>query len=196
MRIDELSYRKGTSGDARRCAALLAEAFETYRAFAPSGWSPPSLDEEAANLAERLDQPEVWSMLGEHGTTLVGHVAIMPAALHARAVPDPALAHFWQLFVARPWWGTGLATRLHARALAEAGARGFASLRLFTPARHARARRFYEREGWTLVAPPTFEDRIGFDIVEYRKTLAPERASGRECDLEPPGRRSRERGAT
>ena len=86
-------------------------------------------------------------------------------------VGDPRLAHFRQLFVARAHWGSGLATRLHAAAIDEARARGFASMRLFTPGGQARARRFYEREGWSLARPPAFDERIGLEIAEYRRAL-------------------------
>ena len=34
-----------------------------------------------------------------------------------------------------------------------------------------RARRFYEREGWSLVRPPAFDERIGLEIAEYRRAL-------------------------
>ena len=80
--------------------------------------------------------------------------------------------HFWMLFVRPPWWGSGLAHRLHAAACAEARARGFAALRLFTPAAQARARAFYEREGWTVAGAPFAHDTMGIDMVEYRRPLA------------------------
>jgi hypothetical protein len=41
-------------------------------------------------------------------------------------------------------------------------------MRLFTPADQARARRFYEREGWTLRAEPYFEAALGLDLVLSR----------------------------
>jgi len=44
-------------------------------------------------------------------------------------------------------------------------------MRLFTPAGQRRARRFYEREGWTLVEAPRFEDAFGLDVAEYRLNL-------------------------
>ena len=77
------------------------------------------------------------------------------------------------LFVRSPWWGSGLAARLNADACAAAAGRGFAAMRLFTPAQQPRARRFYEREGWTLSPPPQHDAQLGLEIVEYRKTLAP-----------------------
>ena len=87
------------------------------------------------------------------------------------AVEDATLAHLRQLFVRTAHWGSGLATRLHAAAIDEATARGFATMRLFTPAAQARARRFYEREGWALARPPAFEGHIGLEIAEYRRAL-------------------------
>ena len=44
-------------------------------------------------------------------------------------------------------------------------------MRLFTPADQARARRFYEREGWRVTGAPHHDD-IGFAVVEYRLDLA------------------------
>ena len=49
--------------------------------------------------------------------------------------------------------------------------RGFAALRLFTPAAQARARAFYEREGWTVAGAPFAHDTMGIDMVEYRRPL-------------------------
>jgi GNAT superfamily N-acetyltransferase len=79
------------------------------------------------------------------------------------------------LFVREPFWGTGLATRLLARAVEEASAvPRYTAMRLHTPAEHVRARRFYEREGWTADAPPFYEPMLGLTLVTYRRALAPE----------------------
>ena len=72
----------------------------------------------------------------------------MPAARAARPVEDPALGHLRNLFVARAQWGSGLATALLRAAEQDARDRGFTELRLFVAEGQARARRFYEREGW------------------------------------------------
>jgi ribosomal protein S18 acetylase RimI-like enzyme len=78
------------------------------------------------------------------------------------------------LFVREPWWGTGLATRLLARAVAEAQARGYGAMRLHTPGEHRRARRFYEREGWTADDPAFYEPMLGLTLVTYRRALVPD----------------------
>ena len=44
-------------------------------------------------------------------------------------------------------------------------------MRLFTPERHARARRFYEREGWALAGEPEFVPELGIAMVEYQRPV-------------------------
>ena len=88
-------------------------------------------------------EDHVWYLVAEHEGELVGHVGFLAAdRLEFAPVDDPRLAHVRQLFVARVHWGTGLAQRLHGAAVDEARARGFSSMRLFTPAGQERARRF------------------------------------------------------
>jgi hypothetical protein len=52
-------------------------------------------------------------------------------------------------------------------------ARGFTAMRLFTPADQARARRFYEREGWTVAGAPFTHEDLHLSMVEYRRVLSP-----------------------
>jgi GNAT superfamily N-acetyltransferase len=148
----------------------MVEGFETYRAFAPDVLRP-SPEEIAQILEARLETPPVWCELAEHRADVAGYVALLPAADSRRPVEDPGLAHFWMLFVRAPWWGTGLAHRLHRAACEAAAARGYTAMRLFTPAGQARARRFYEREGWTLADGPYPDEELRMDVVEYRRTL-------------------------
>jgi hypothetical protein len=55
-------------------------------------------------------------------------------------------------------------------ALEEAARRGFPTIRLFTPVGQARARRFYEREGWEERGEP-FDAPLGLSLIEYRREL-------------------------
>ena len=165
------AFRAATPTDAERITAVTMEGFDTYRAFAPEGWTPPSAADEHARLLGLLAEDWVFYRVAEHDGELVGHVGFLPAERTFAPAGDPGLAHFRQLFVARAHWGTGLAAHLHGAALAEARARGFTAMRLFTPAPQARARRFYEREGWALARPPAFDERVGLEIAEYRRAL-------------------------
>jgi GNAT superfamily N-acetyltransferase len=177
--LDALAFRPATVADAGALAALMTEAVGTYRSFAPPGWEPLRADAIEENLTARLGRPTVWCLLAEERSRVAGYVSLLPAADARRPVADPRLAHFWMLFVRAPWWGTGLAQRLHGDAVAEATERGFTAMRLFTPAEQARARRFYEREGWSAAAEPFPDDDIGLRMIEYRRTL-PTRGPDRE----------------
>jgi len=170
--LAQLTFRRAALEDAGRLAAVLVEGFDTYREFAPPDWRVPDAEDVAEVLAARLPRPTVWCLLAEEGSRVAGYVALLPAADARRPVRQPGLAHFWMLFVRAPWWGTGLARRLHAASRDAAVSRGFTSMRLFTPADQSRARRFYEREGWTLTAGPFCDDELGLPIVEYRHELS------------------------
>jgi GNAT superfamily N-acetyltransferase len=170
-RLEALTFRPGTVVDADRLAEVMIEGFETYRAFAPSDFHMPTAEEIAEILRARLDTPPVWSLLAEEPARVAGYVTLLPATDSRRPVDDPRLAHFWMLFVRAEWWGTGLAARLHREAVAAATARGYTAMRLFTPAGQVRARRFYEREGWTLAQGPHIDEDLRMELVEYRRPL-------------------------
>jgi GNAT superfamily N-acetyltransferase len=164
--------RPAAPGDAERLAALVAEGFEGYRSIAPPGWEAPDAHAEVKELREYLANDDVWCLVAEDDGEVAGHVALMPARIHRHPSTDATMAHLWALFVRPPWWGTGLAAELHTRAIEEAAARGFSSMRLFTPAAQKRARRFYEREGWTVAGEPSDDLDVGIPIVEYRRAIS------------------------
>jgi GNAT superfamily N-acetyltransferase len=70
-----------------------------------------------------------------------------------------------------PWWGRGVAAALLAAALEAAVAEGYRRMRLFTPREQARARAFYEREGFAATGWEAFEESIGLVLVEYAREL-------------------------
>lgn len=144
----------------------------TYRSFMPPGWEPPAIETELEHLQHLFADDAFWILLAEDESRLVGQVSIIASERTVHRDPDPALVHFRNLFVAEDQWGTGLATTLNGAAVDEARRRGFEQMRLFTPAEHPRARRFYEREGWTQRGEPFDEPRLGMALVEYRFALA------------------------
>jgi ribosomal protein S18 acetylase RimI-like enzyme len=150
---------------------LMHESFRGYLTFATPGWEPPAAEDEAGYLLERLGHPDVWCRVAEADGELVGQVAFQPATMAHAASDEPGLAHLWMLFVRPSHWGTGLASELHAGAVHEAAARGFSAMRLFAAAGQTRARRFYEREGWTAAGEPFEDHDIGLTVVEYRRAL-------------------------
>ena len=166
------SLRPATSADAEALAANVSDGFEGYRGFAPADWRPPSAATELALLAEGLVRPDVWCVLAEVDGELAGHVAIRSAAGALYGSSEPGLAHFWQLFVKPAWHGSGLALTLHDEAVREARRRCFSAMRLYAAEGQARARRFYEREGWTAQGPPVDLPGFGLPVIEYRRPIS------------------------
>ena len=104
-------------------------------------------------------------LVAEHEGRRAGHVSLLPDA------GEPGGAYLWHLFVAEPWWGSGLSVALHDRFLAQARERAHGRARAYTPGGQARARRFYAREGWREDGPPAPDPRLGMDVVLLRRAL-------------------------
>jgi len=167
-----VKIRPATLDDVPVLAETVNLGFEGYRAFAPRGWDPPPEAIERARIADRLPLADAWCRIAEAGGAPAGHVAILAARERtAGRARIPGVAHLWMLFVRRPWWGSGLAQRLHGMAIDEAAACGYAAMRLDTPAGHARARAFYEREGWATDGVAVLEPMLGLELVAYRRTV-------------------------
>jgi predicted N-acetyltransferase YhbS len=158
--------------DAPAIAAVLSEAFENYCSWAPSGWAPPVLTEaNVARLSDALGRPDVWCLLALDGERVIAHVALSLVTLED---PEPAptgVVNLWQLFVRPAWHGRGVATEFMTAAVHEASRRGFRRMRLWTPRGQSRARRFYEREGWTLTGGEHEDSPSGLPTVEYARDL-------------------------
>ena len=170
--LEALAFRRATTDDAPRLAAVLVEGFETYKAFAPARWQPPTVEDVAGLIVPQLAGGAAWCLLAEEHSYVAGYVAFLPAVHSRHPIDDPQLAHFWMLFVRPPWWGSGLARHLHGAACDAAAARGFTKIRLFTPAQQLRARRFYEREGWSPYGESRIDEELGLAIIEYRRGFA------------------------
>jgi GNAT superfamily N-acetyltransferase len=169
-----LQLRTSVPSDAERLGRAVAAGFQGYRAFAPDGWTPRPVGAEIEQVRPLLDSEDFWCLLAIGARDmLAGHVAFLTAnrAWRAPEDADPGLAHLRQLFVAPGFWGTGLARTLHARAVQAACRRGFTAIRLFTPIGQARARRFYEREGWTAHGESFCDPGFGLRLIEYRRPL-------------------------
>jgi GNAT superfamily N-acetyltransferase len=158
----DLTFREGTVADAATMAATVGMGFNTYRAFAPAGWEPPAFAAEAAAIRSRMAGHDAWAFMAFDGDEPAGHVALL-------ADPTPGTVYLWQLFLQPPHWGTGLADRLHEAFLIEARARGYARGRLKTPLAQARARRFYERNGWETDGLATLDDTLRLELLVYTR---------------------------
>jgi RimJ/RimL family protein N-acetyltransferase len=164
-------FRPIVPEDIDSLAALVADAFVGYRAFAPTDWQPPPATQEAAVLRGWIADPDFWGEVALDDRALVAHVALIPASHHGFGpVPDPALAHLGHLFLKPAYWGSGIAADLLARAVNAASTRDFNTMRLFVPLEHVRARRFYARAGFHARGEP-FDPGFGLPLLEYRRLL-------------------------
>jgi len=159
----ELTFRDGTVADAAAMAETVGIGFESYRAFAPPGWGPPAFAVEVAAIRSRMLGHDAWALVALDGDEPAGHVALL-------ADPAPATVYLWQLFVRPAHWGSGVADRLHEAFLEAARARGYERARLKTPLGQARARRFYERQGWETDGLATLDDTLGLELLVYTRS--------------------------
>ena len=178
--VGGIDTRPATVDDAGAMLANVQSGFDSYVAFAPLGWVPPDAAAGRDRTVERLADPGTWAMLALSGGAPAGHVAWVPARelsaggprrADGERAPIPGLGHLWQLFVRPEWWGRGVAPLLHDAATEALRAQGYARARLFTPSLHARARRFYERRGWTVRSEEWSED-VALMLTEYSLALA------------------------
>jgi GNAT superfamily N-acetyltransferase len=157
-------FRAATLADATDLAETVQRGFESYRDWAPRGWGPPEVELHLAGIRERLVRADCWCTLAVDGGEPAGQAAFVAAG--------EAAAHLWMLFVRPSWWGTGLASRLLEAAVAAARDRGHARMQLHTPVGHARARAFYEREGWEMTGEEHYEPLLGLELAEYGRRIA------------------------
>ena len=175
-----ITIRRATIDDVEIVLDDVQAGFDSYLSFAPPDWRPPDVRINRDTTAELLGDPETWGMIAFDGADPAGHITFFPG--RERRDPSqprgqwlgrpviPGLAHLWQLFVLPSWWGRGVAPLLHNAAILEMRARGFERGRLYTPTEHARARRFYERGGWTALADDWNSD-LGLMLTEYTINL-------------------------
>lgn len=168
-----ICLRRATPADAPVLAETADVCFAAYSDFAP-GWQNPVTDDRLERLADRLARPDVWALLALDDGQAAGHVSVAERALPPAPPDPPGHARLWQLFVRPCWQGTPLATRLLRAAEREATDRGLARMTLWTPRDHLRARRFYEREGWTPTGREDHDSPMGLPLVEYVRGLLPE----------------------
>jgi GNAT superfamily N-acetyltransferase len=164
--------RLAQPADAEALSAVLAEAFAGYREWAPSGWAPPVLSAAVVSgLAGALARPDVWCLVALDAEEIIGHVAVSLFTMENPEPPPPGTINLWQLFVRPECHGQGVATGLMDAAVGEAQRRGFNRMRLWTPEGAARARRFYEREGWVRTGDIHVDSPFGLPVVEYARGL-------------------------
>jgi GNAT superfamily N-acetyltransferase len=157
--------------DVERVTALVRDGIESYQAWAPR-WTPPTASpEQRERLRANFENDGAWILMAADGDgELVGVVSMAGRTAAHADPPPPGTIHLWQMFVRPAWQGTGLAQALMDLALAEARERGYERMTLWAAAGATQARRFYEREGWTVAGRKNDGD-FGLPLVQYERTL-------------------------
>ena len=149
-------YRNATPGDAPAIDALFRQSFsDTFGHL----YDPADLAlffeglTEAAWRGEIAD-PDFAFRLAEEDDRLAGYAKLSSLSLPAE--PAGPAVELDQLYLLKPWHGTGMARALMDWVLAEARGRGAEELYLSVFTGNHRARRFYAGYGFEEVGPYTF----------------------------------------
>lgn len=164
--MDRLALERCTDAGvlARIHAATVAVA---YRPFFPAGSTPPTADELTEEWVSRLADPTAVALLA----TVDGQPAGSVVARADRRFPGGELA---ALHVLPSQWGKRIGSVLHDAALDLLTGAGHDMAWLWVLAANDRARRMYERRGWT-ARPDTMKDYHGARELRYFRPLAPPR---------------------
>ena len=164
-----IELREARREDARLATQFVRTGLESYKDWAPDWEIPDIPPERHAMLSELFASDETWILLAYEGDELVGLVSLsLRVAVDADPAP-PGTIRLWQMFVTPRLQGSGLAGALLDRALGEARRRGFDRMTLWAAEGAAQARRFYEREGWTLTRERADDSPFGLPIVQHER---------------------------
>lgn len=161
--------RLATVDDAERVGEVHVRAWEAYRGLLPDdfldGLDAVERGERwRRNLSEgRRDAP---LLVAERDGLVLGMCAFGPDR-------DGSCGEVWMINVSPEAWGTGVGQPLFDRAVEGLSDAGYTEAVLWVLEGNARARRFYERNGWQpdgAVKEETFGDQVAREI-RYRISL-------------------------
>ena len=133
--------------DAEEITRLHRRAAQTGFAhiFPPEAPPPPFEDDLA--LWQFALGPDAEQGRKAHTVRLDGRIA--GVVLAGPDPDDPPVGHLSRIYVDPTMWDAGVGTALHHAAIADLAGRGFATATLWVLEDNVRARRWYERLGWT-----------------------------------------------
>jgi diamine N-acetyltransferase len=149
-------YRDATKADAKALAFLFEQSFaETFgHLYRPEDLASFLGQLDEAGWRKELADPDLAIRIAEADGVPVGFAKVGPLKLPVD--PRGPSAELRQLYVLKPWQGSGIARELMAWTLAEARRRAAEHLYLTVYVDNHRARRFYEGYGFEFVGPYKF----------------------------------------
>ncbi|MCU1352599.1 MAG: hypothetical protein JWM05_1808 [Acidimicrobiales bacterium] len=171
--------RPATTDDADAIADVRVRAWQaTYRGSMPDayldGLDPAEIARRwrtrlaAAAASGEDDGARAFVVTGDD-ERVVGVCAVGPD----RDGADGAVGELWMINVAPEAWGGGFGVALLDRATTELATAGFTRAKLWVVSANARARRFYEREGWRPDGVDRVDREMGFPVhdLQYVRPL-------------------------
>ena len=151
-----LIYRQAGPGDAAALADVGGKTFvETFgHLYSPQDLAAFMRIHTEESWTTELADPDLGILLVEEEGRPVAYAKVGPRSLPYR--PDGPAMELRQFYVLKPWQGAGIAPRLMDWVLDEARRRKASEIYLSVFVDNHRARRFYERYGFTFVQPYAF----------------------------------------
>ena len=168
--MSEFKIRAATRQDIATLADILSEGFATYNRWTANGWEPPTRAAMLLGLMHKFGHDGSWCLLAFSDGEPAGQATARPER-DPDGEPRPAVARLTQLFVRERHWGGGLASELHELMLDEMRERGYEQACLWTAVGQARARAFYEREGWRATGRLDPDNDLSLELMEYQLAL-------------------------
>jgi len=143
-----ISFRRATVSDAESIAGLFQHSFiETFAHLYRAEDLQAFLDTKTADrFREELADERFEFVVAEDAGAIAGYVKLGPPGLPVETPRDTV--ELCQLYVLKPWHGTGVATGLMERALEIVHRKAARHVQLSVYVDNHRARRFYERYGF------------------------------------------------
>jgi diamine N-acetyltransferase len=154
--VNRLRFRPATAADAPLLSKLGSATFvETFgHLYRPEDLATFLETHDEASWAAELADRAISVRLVEEDGVAAAYAKVGPLTLPVE--PGGPAAELRQLYILKPWHGTGIAARLMDWVLDEARGRGAEELYLSVYVDNHRARRFYDRYGFEFVAPYAF----------------------------------------
>lgn len=160
-------------GDRRDIEATITRLIEWRKASGLSPKTNPTFNiwhsernGPGGSMSRDFEAPGVRWQVAKVGEVPIGYAKLTPLRAPA-SDPEPGAMEMQQLYVAHEWHGTGVADRLAAWSLAAAREAGATEIYLTVFDHNERAKRFYDRHGFSEVGRCTFQlgDRIDDDRI-------------------------------
>ena len=166
-----MHIRDATIEDAEAIALVHVDGWQWgYRGLLPDTY----LNELSAD--RRAEQWRSWLLDPGHTRTFVAEaedrcIGFAAAGPSRDPGAGPSVGEVYAIYLEEHVAGTGVGTALLRAAIESLAAQGWTHATLWVLDGNGRARRFYEREGWTLDGAAKSEPREDFVIDEVRYTL-------------------------